>query len=127
MRIFVGNLYRETTTDELRQVFELYGAIRHVTIIVDRETGRSPGYAFVEMPDPTEATAAIAGLHRTTLGGRTLVVDVAHAWTETARPRQERRLQLMKDLGNGDDVGWTAPAGGRGRYVATLPTRHDQP
>ena len=93
MRIFVGNLHRETTAAELRQVFAPYGAIRHVTIIVDRESGQSRGFAFVEMPDPTEATAAIAGLHRTTLGGRTLVVDVAHAQAgeeRPQRPRQER-------------------------------------
>jgi RNA recognition motif-containing protein len=91
MRIFVGNLNRETTTDEIRQVFAPYGVIRHVTIIVDRETGQSRGYAFVEMPDTADATAAIAGLHRTTLGGRTLVVDVAHARAETERPRRPRQ------------------------------------
>jgi len=93
MRIFVGNLHRETTDAELREVFEPYGEIAHVTIIVDLKTGRSRCYGFVEMPDTTEATTAIAGLQRTTLGGRRMINEEAHAGTETERPRRPREAR----------------------------------
>src|SRR5262249_43090503 len=83
MRIFVGNLAYTTTDAELRQVFEPYGAVGHVMIFMDRDTGRSRGFGFVEMPDSTEAKAAIAGLNGTSLGGRPLTVN-------EARKREER-------------------------------------
>jgi cold-inducible RNA-binding protein len=82
MRIFVGNLAYTTTDAELRQVFEPYGEVQHVMILVERQTGRSRGFGFVEMPDATQAQAAIAGLHGRLLGGRALVVS-------EARPREE--------------------------------------
>ena len=62
MRIFVGNLNWETTEDELDQLFAPYGEVERAQVITDRETGRSRGFAFVEMPNATEANAAIAGL-----------------------------------------------------------------
>ncbi len=91
MRIFVGNLHRETTDAELRQVFEPYGEVRHVMILVDRQTGRSRGFGFIEMPDSTQAQAAIAGLNGTSLGGRTLTVSEAHQREGDKRPRRPRR------------------------------------
>ena len=84
MRIFVGNLSFATTEEELSQLFAPYGVVERVQIIQDRETGRSRGFGFVEMPDTTEAQAAITGLQGATLGGRTLTVN-------EARPREERR------------------------------------
>jgi len=84
MNIYVTNLAYTTTEEELSQLFEPYGSVESVRIITDRETGRSRGFGFVEMPDATEARAAIAGLNGTALGGRTLTVD-------EARPREERR------------------------------------
>ena len=84
MRIFVGNLDWSTTDAELRQVFEPYGEVGHVMILIDRNTGRSRGFGFVEMPDTTAAHAAIDGLNGTTLAGRTLTVA-------EARQREERR------------------------------------
>jgi cold-inducible RNA-binding protein len=84
MNIYVTNLAYTTTEEELSQLFEPYGSVDSVRIITDRETGRSRGFGFVEMPDATEARAAIAGLNGTALGGRTLTVD-------EARPREERR------------------------------------
>jgi RNA recognition motif-containing protein len=84
MRIFVGNLAFTTTEEELRQRFEPYGSVERVQIITDRETGRSRGFGFVEMPDARAAQAAIAGLQGTPLGGRTLSVN-------EARRREERR------------------------------------
>jgi len=94
MRIFVGNLAYTTTDAELRQVFEPYGAVGHVIIYTERDTGRSRGFGFVEMPDATEAQAAIDGLNGTRLGGRT--INVSEARQREARggpqhPRQEQR------------------------------------
>jgi RNA recognition motif-containing protein len=86
MRIFVGNLAFTTTEEELRQRFEPYGSVERVQIITDRETGRSRGFGFVEMPDARAAQAAIAGLQGTLLGGRTLSVNEAHR-REERRPR----------------------------------------
>ena len=82
MRLFVGNLAYTTTDAELRHLFEPYGEVRHVRILVDRKTGRSRSFGFVEMPDTTQAQAAMAGLHRRRLGGRTLIVNEARPWEE---------------------------------------------
>jgi RNA recognition motif-containing protein len=62
MNIFVGNLAFTATVDEVRQLFEAYGDVASVQLLTDRETGRPRGYGFVEMPDATQAQAAIAGL-----------------------------------------------------------------
>ena len=81
MNIYVTNLTYATTEEELGQLFESYGIVESARIITERDTGRSRGFGFVEMPDATEAQAAIDGLNGTALGGRTLTV------TE-ARPRE---------------------------------------
>jgi RNA recognition motif-containing protein len=86
MNIFVGNLAFTTTEEELAQLFHPYGEVASVRIMTDRDTGRSRGFGFVDMPNAMEANAAIAGLEGTALGGRALTV------TE-ARPREERRPQ----------------------------------
>jgi RNA recognition motif-containing protein len=83
MNIFVGNLAWTTTEDELAQLFEPFGTVEQARIATDRETGRSRGFGFVEMPDATEAQAAIDELHGTSIGGRPLTVN-------EARPREER-------------------------------------
>ena len=90
MRIFVGNLAYTTTDAELRQVFEPYGEVEHVIIFTDRNTGRSRGFGFVDMSNATEANAAIAGIHGTSLGGRTLVVNEAREREERDGPRRQR-------------------------------------
>ena len=79
MDIFVGNLTFTTTEEELAQLFHPYGEIASVRIMTDRETGRSRGFGFVEMPNAIEANAAIAGLDGTALGGRALTVNEAPA------------------------------------------------
>jgi RNA recognition motif-containing protein len=91
MHIFVGNLAFTTTEEELRQVFASYGEVASVRMMTDRDTGRSRGFGFVEMPDATEAQTAIDGLNGTSLGGRSLTVN-------EARPREERR---PRDDGDG--------------------------
>jgi RNA recognition motif-containing protein len=84
VNIFVGNLAFSTTDHDLRQLFEPYGVVDKVNIITDRDTGRSRGFGFVEMPDSRAAQSAIQGLQGTELGGRTLNVN-------EAKPREPRR------------------------------------
>jgi cold-inducible RNA-binding protein len=91
MRIFVGNLAWGTTEEELERLFEPYGIVDHAQIVTDRETGRSRGFGFVEMPDATAAQAALAGLNGTSLGGRTLTVNEARPREGEERPRREPR------------------------------------
>jgi RNA recognition motif-containing protein len=83
MNIYVGNISFNATADDVRQVFERYGTVGKVTVITDRETGRSRGFGFVEMPNATEAKAAIEALHGAALLGRSLTVN-------EARPREPR-------------------------------------
>jgi RNA recognition motif-containing protein len=83
MTIFVGNLPFTATADEVRQLFEGYGTVDTVNVLMDRDTGRPRGFGFVEMPNGTEARAAIAGLNGTNLGGRMFNIN-------EARPREER-------------------------------------
>lgn len=84
MNIYVGNLSYSTTEDELRDLFAQYGEISRVTIIQDRETNRSKGFGFVEMPDQSSAEAAIKGLNAQDYGSRTLRIN-------EARPREQRK------------------------------------
>lgn len=71
------------TDDELRNAFEEHGAVDSARVVTDRETGRSRGFGFVEMPNDSEASAAISALDGRNLGGRDLKVN-------EARPREER-------------------------------------
>ena len=84
MNIFVGNLAFSATDDSLRQLFESHGVVDKVNIITDRDTGRSKGFGFVEMPDSAAAKAAIQGLNGKELDGRALTVN-------EAKPREPRR------------------------------------
>jgi len=80
--MYVGNLSREVTEDELRQAFEAFGQVTTVNIIKDRYSGESRGFGFVEMATKSEAQAAITGLNGTSLGERTLSVSEARPRTE---------------------------------------------
>jgi cold-inducible RNA-binding protein len=77
VNIFVGNLSYETTEEEIRQAFQAHGDVTSAAVIMDRATGRSKGFGFVEMSDSTQATAAIAALHLQELHGRALTVNEA--------------------------------------------------
>jgi len=81
--IFVGNLNFKTSEDALRKLFESYGPVDRVTILTDRETGRSRGFAFVEMSSTEVGDKAIAALNGTELEGRTLNIN-------EAKPKGER-------------------------------------
>lgn len=76
-KIYVGNLPFTTSEDELRRLFETHGAVDSVSVVMDRETGRPRGFAFVEMSDPSSAAAAVSVLNGRELGGRTLRVNEA--------------------------------------------------
>jgi RNA recognition motif-containing protein len=80
-KLYVGNLPFSSTADELRDAFAQHGTVTSAQVVSDRETGRSRGFAFVEMADGAEN--AIAALHGTQFQGRTLTVN-------EARPREER-------------------------------------
>jgi len=84
MNIYTGNLSYEVTENELKEAFEAFGKVETVKIIKDNDTGRSKGFGFVEMPDNTEAQAAINGLNDKELKGKAMKVN-------TARPKTENR------------------------------------
>ena len=83
MNIFVGNLDWGTTEEALSELFEPFGTVARARIVTDRETGRSRGFGFVEMPNASEAQDAIDSLNGMTVGGRPLTVN-------EARQREDR-------------------------------------
>lgn len=93
LRIYVGNFGFDTAEQEIRGAFEAHGEVQEVSMIRDRETGRSKGFAFVEMPTGTEAEAAIGALNGQEFGGRPITVN-------EARPRQERSFGGGGGFGN---------------------------
>ena len=81
-RLYVGNLSFQTTEQALNDLFAEHGQVNSVAIITDRITGRSRGFGFVEMPDDTEAKAAMGAVDGTEVDGRTLKVNEARAREE---------------------------------------------
>lgn len=102
--IFVGNLDFSTSEEDLRQAFEAYGQVERVSIMTDRDTGRSRGFGFVEMVNSDDAEKAIAALNGAQMGGRKLNVN-------EARPKTERGGGGGKDRGGRGGGG-----GGRNRW-----------
>jgi len=98
--LYVGNLPHSTTEAELRNLFEAHGPVEKITLVTDRDTGRSRGFGFVEMTNASEADKAIAALNGTDLGGRTLTIN-------EAKPKAERPRGGQRFGGGG--------GGGRGR------------
>lgn len=76
-KLFVGNLSYNTTSDHLINTFSDFGNVQDVKIIMDRETNRSKGFAFIEMNDEAEAQSAISGLNGSDIEGRKIIVSVA--------------------------------------------------
>ncbi len=99
--LYVGNLPHSTTEAELRNVFEPHGAVEKVTLVTDRETGRSRGFGFVEMTNATEADSAMAALNGTDLGGRPLTINEAKPKTD--RPKGGQRFGGGGGGGRGRD------------------------
>ena len=83
MNIYVGNMSFDTTEDQLRQAFEGFGAVSTIKVIMDRDSGRPKGFAFVEMSSKDEAVAAISGLNGQDLNGRVLNVNEAKPRTDS--------------------------------------------
>lgn len=83
MNIYVGNLAYTVTQDDLSDAFSAYGEVARASVIMDRDTGRSKGFGFVEMPDDGQARAAIEALNDKSLGGRAMRVN-------EAKPRDDR-------------------------------------
>ena len=82
MNIYVGNLSYEATEDDIRQAFEAHGEVSSVQIIMDKMTGRSRGFGFVEMPDKAKGEAAVAALNLQEVRGRAITVNEAKPKTE---------------------------------------------
>jgi len=100
MNIYVGNLSRDASEDDMRQAFESFGQVTSAVIIKDKFSGESRGFGFVEMPNKPEADAALNGLNGQDLKGRALKIS-------EARPRQDR--------GDRDMGGRRGGGGGGGR------------
>lgn len=101
MNIYVGNLPREATEDDLRKAFEAFGEVSSAKIITDKFTGDSKGFGFVEMSNNSEAQSAISGLDGKDLKGSSLRVN-------EARPRRDDRRG-----GGGGGFGRGRPGGGK--------------
>ena len=106
-KIYVGNLSFDTNETRLEAAFSAFGAVKGITIIQDRETGRSKGFGFVEMED-AEAAAAIAKLNGTEIDGRKITVNEARPKTEGGGGG--------RGFGGGGGGGGRGGRGGGGRY-----------
>lgn len=104
MKLYVGNLSFNTSEQRLREIFEAHGEVISASLVMDRETGRPRGFAFVEMKDDNEARAAIEALNGQNIDGRDLTVN-------EARPREER----SGGGGGGRGFGGGGGGGGGGR------------
>ena len=94
MNIYIGNLHFKMEEEELRQLFEAYGEVSSAKIIIDKATGRSKGFGFVEMPNDTEASNALTSLDGKEVNGRALKA------TE-ARERKEGEMPPRRDFRSG--------------------------
>lgn len=93
-RLYVGNLSYETTGDQLKELFSANGTVVSADLVMDRQTGRSKGFAFIEMDSEENATKAISALHDTEFDGRKLNVN-------EAKPREERSSGSRGNFGGG--------------------------
>ena len=106
-KLYVGNLSYGTTDSDLRGMFEDYGTVQSAQVIMDRESGRSKGFGFVEMANDQEAQAAIQNLNGKEIDGRALTVN-------EARPREDRGGR--SGGGGGGRGGYGGGGGGGRRY-----------
>ncbi|MBI2901808.1 MAG: RNA-binding protein [Planctomycetes bacterium] len=105
MNIYVGNLSYDATEDDLRKAFEAHGEVTSVSIIMDKMTGKSRGFGFVEMTDKNQAQAAINALNLQEIAGRAITVNEARPKTEGGGSRG----------GSRGGFGGGGGGGGRGR------------
>ena len=112
MNIYVSNLNYRTKSDSLQELFERYGEVSSANVITDRESGRSRGFGFVEMPDDDEARKAIDALNDTDFEEKRITVN-------EARPKTERSDRGGYNRGGGGGGGFNRGGGGgynRNRY-----------
>lgn len=105
MNIFVGNLSYQATDEDLRAAFEPFGQVSSASVIIDKFTGKSRGFGFVEMPNAEEGQRAIQALNESQLKGRPIKVN-------EARPREDRPPR--RDFGGGGGGGGYRDRGDRG-------------
>ncbi|NJM43473.1 MAG: RNA-binding protein, partial [Brachymonas sp.] len=114
-RLYVGNLPYGVRDNDLQTAFGAFGEVTSARVMMERDTGRSKGFGFVEMADDAQAQAAIAGMHGQDLGGRTVVVNEARP----AEPRAPREGGGGYGGGGGRGAnGGGGGGGGRGPYGA---------
>lgn len=119
-KLYVGNLPYTVRDEDLQQAFSAYGAVNSAKVMMERETGRSKGFGFVEMGSDAEAQSAIQGMNGQSLGGRSLVVNEARPM-EPRPPRSGGggfgggRREGGFGGGGGQDGGFRSPYGGGGR------------
>jgi hypothetical protein len=104
-KLYVGNLAYGVRDDELQQAFAQFGSVTSAKVMMDRDTGRSKGFGFVEMGSDAEAQAAIQGMNGQALSGRAVVVN-------EARPREERPGGFRGPYGGGGAGGGRSGGGG---------------
>lgn len=112
MNIFVGSLPYSLQEDDLRSLFEPFGEVSSAKLIIDRETGRSKGFGFVEMPDDQGAQAAIDALNKSEVSGRSIAVSQA----EDKKPGNDRRGGGGGFNRGGGGGGYNRGGGGGGGY-----------
>jgi len=108
VKLYVGNLSYDTTEDDLRTLFAQAGSVASVALIKDRDTGRSKGFAFVEMSNQSEAEKAISMFNAYKMNERELTVNMA-------RPREDRRGGGFDNRRGGGGYGNRSQGGPRGR------------
>jgi cold-inducible RNA-binding protein len=115
MNIYVGNLSWEVTEDDLRKTFEAFGRVESANVIMDKFSGKSKGFGFVEMPSKEEAQAAIQGANGKELKGRNLTVNEARPRAEGGRGGSGGGGGRPGGGGGGRGFGGGRPGGGGGR------------
>jgi cold-inducible RNA-binding protein len=119
--LFVGNMSFQTTSADLKALFEPFGQLARVHVAMDRETGRARGFGFVEMVNDAEAAAAIAALDGKDMGGRNIKVNEARPKEAGSAPRGPRGGGNSgggydKDRNSGPRGKGGKPGGGKGRF-----------
>lgn len=106
-KLYVGNLAYSVRDEDLNEAFSQFGSVNSAKVMMDRETGRSKGFGFVEMGSDPEAQAAINGLNGQAIGGRAIVVN-------EARPREDKPGGFRSPYGGGGAGGGGGRSGGGG-------------